>query len=236
MFTWGVVVKVDRLEEKMLLLFRDQLGIPMWGAHLHGCLMRLRWLLEILELTPQELDAVLQSVPRLMLKSTKKHFSPLCRFYAWHGIPPLELGRLAVQCPSFLMVPIEHDMELKMAYLKSLGATTAAVVQCIRARPENFTVSFESVFREKIEFLLDAGISVEAIAVLMQCPMSVLHRPVIGNIVPKMRFLESQGISRSTFNSILIKHPFLYALDLQKTVKPFFEHLQKHGLDVNQQR
>lgn len=213
----------QNIEEKIFHLCRDQLGLEMKEDDLICIQRRLQFLLCHLEMDPEEMDFVVHKEPRWMLPSSEIHFLSMMRFYKQLGFCGASLGRLFVRCPELGLVSIPHDMKLKFRYLDSVGMSKNVVVELLKEQPKMFTVPFEFDFKRKLDFLLNAGLTLNAIVSLLKHSDQILFCSVENNIVPKMRFFQSRGFDRIAFSHLVVKYPFLYAMDLQHVMLPFFK-------------
>ena len=210
------------LEERIFCMCRDQLGMMIRGSDLHWCQQRLRFLLCTLQLSVDQVEWIIRIAPRLLLAPVAAHLKPLAHFYAACGITPVELGEIAMRCPALLLTPVEQNIEMKIRYLQSIGVKLSVVVDLIRAQPGVFVQEFEFGFRKKIGRLLESGLSVDAVLSLMRYSDQVLIQPVEGNGMPKIEFFKRSGMKPAKLSEMLIRHPFVYFLDLEGVIIPFF--------------
>ena len=188
---------------------------------------RLHFLCQIMRLRPDQLESIVQRLPEVMQIATVKQLVPLAVLLKEYYITPKQLSWIAVRCPDFLLVPVRNDLKLKMEYLISVGMAKKTVTRLILKRPVHFIGHFEFGFRRKCDYLLDAGLSVEALLSLMRYSDDLLRHPVEQNIIPKIRFFDEMGYSVERTSQIIERYPFLYFMSLDRIIRPFFE--QKFG-------
>jgi mTERF domain-containing protein len=205
----------DRLAESRPEIF--QMGIVTMRR-------KLKFLQDTIGLSNAQLAKVISKFPRILEYRSERTLRPRLDFLARCGVSQDDLAKVFVKAPMVLELSVKDTLEPRAAFLrKTLRLPADSLGKLIVRHPQALTCT-EDMMAQRVEFLLQQGLSQEEVGRAVLAHPQVLHYK-IDSMRERVDYLHTVGLTQAQVAACAHRFPQLFSLDIAANLDPKWHYL-----------
>ncbi|KAI7840979.1 hypothetical protein COHA_005208 [Chlorella ohadii] len=205
----------DRLAESRPEIF--QMGIVTMRR-------KLKFLQDTIGLSNAQLAKVISKFPRILEYRSERTLRPRLDFLARCGVSQDDLAKVFVKAPMVLELSVKDTLEPRAAFLrKTLSLPADALGKLIVRHPQALTCT-QDMMAQRVEFLLQQGLSQEEVGRAVLAHPQVLHYK-IDSMRERVDYLQNVGLTQAQVAACAHRFPQLFSLDVAANLDPKWRYL-----------
>ncbi|XP_045789893.1 transcription termination factor MTERF5, chloroplastic-like isoform X1 [Trifolium pratense] len=177
-----------------------------------------------------QIRTLMRRSPAFARYSLEDKIKPLVEFFLELGVPKEQIPIILTKRPQLCALSLSKNIKPTVKFLESLGADKKQWVKAIYRFPTLLTYSKQKI-NEKVDFLLELGISDESIGRILTRFPNIVGCSVEDNLRPTATYFRSLGVD---VGALLLRCPQMIGLSIEANIKPATEFFLERGYTLEE--